>query len=317
MMPSVFQAISFASLLLTGVHAWGNEGHRAVGFIAMEFLAPKALDFVRSTLGKPYNGSLGPAATWADSVRRTPEYKWSGSWHFIDVEDKAPVSCGIVEARDCPSGCILTAIANYTNRVIDEDLSADQRLEALKFLTHFAGDIGQPLHAEGKEVGGNHILTKCGGLPMNLHAVWDVGIIKKHLKLNFADSSEAWIESLISGIQFGKYKSRTGEWLSCTSTTQLSRNSQAHEVDTTGTNAQTPITSNSLTFLECPLVWASDSNKYDCSAVFQFTSEDDLCDESSSYYAIAVDIIELQIAKQGYRLAAWLNALFDGEPYLP
>ncbi|PSR83860.1 hypothetical protein PHLCEN_2v5569 [Hermanssonia centrifuga] len=42
--------------------------------------------------------------------------------------------------------------------------------------------------------------------------------------------------------------------------------------------------------LECPLVWAKEANAYDC--------------------------IDLQLAKQGYRLAAWLNVIFDGSTNL-
>jgi hypothetical protein len=65
--------------------------------------------------------------------------------------------------------------------------------------------------------------------------------------------------------------------------------------------------------------------------VFNFTTGQDLC--TSSYYTGAVPIachfpseygsplipsqIETQIAKQGYRLAAWLNVLFDGSTHLP
>lgn len=70
-----------------------------------------------------------------------------------------------------------------------------------------------------------------------------------------------------------------------------------------------------ITPLQCPLVWAQDSNSFDCSLVFSYTTGSDLC--TSSYYTNAVPVIETQIAKQGYRLAAWLNVLFDGSVNLP
>lgn len=39
------------------------------------------------------------------------------------------------------------------------------------FIDHFLGDIGQPLHVEAFEVGGNDIDAICGGKKTNLHAV--------------------------------------------------------------------------------------------------------------------------------------------------
>lgn len=54
------------------------------------------------------------------------------------------------------------------------------------------------------------------------------------------------------------------------------------------------------------------------SFVWSYESFDDLCtDDINGYYSGAVPIIESQIAKQGYRLAAWLNVLFDGDTNLP
>ncbi len=49
--------------------------------------------------------------------------------------------------------------------------------------------------------------------------------------------------------------------------------------------------------------------------MFTYTADEDLC--TSSYYTAAVPVIDLQLAKQGYRLAAWLNVIFDGAPSLP
>ncbi|KAK7464100.1 hypothetical protein VKT23_006262 [Stygiomarasmius scandens] len=82
MLLSILSVLALANKVI----GWGDKGHSAVGYIAMEFLNPTATEFVKSTLGPDYNGSLGVAATWADSVRRTPEYKWSAGYHFVDAE---------------------------------------------------------------------------------------------------------------------------------------------------------------------------------------------------------------------------------------
>ena len=49
--------------------------------------------------------------------------------------------------------------------------------------------------------------------------------------------------------------------------------------------------------------------------MFSYSSGQDLC--TSSYYTKAKTVIDLQLAKQGYHLAAWLNVIFDGDTNLP
>ncbi|KAF8167864.1 nuclease Le1 [Crassisporium funariophilum] len=291
------------------VYGWGATGHQAVGYIAMQFLSPKALSFVKSSLGSTYSESLGPAATWADEVRSETAYKWSANLHYVDAEDNPPTSCSVSETRDCSNGqCILTAIANYTTRVVQTSLSAAQRQEALKFLDHFIGDIGQPLHVEALEVGGNDIDVTCSGASTNLHALWDTGMITKLLAANYGSSVTTWANSLATRIQTGNFKSSAASWISCSSTTSPVKRSIEDDIARI-------LNRRAITPLACPLVWAQDANTFDCSFVFKFSASQDLC--TSSYFTGAVPIIETQIAKQGYRLAAWLNVLFDGATNLP
>jgi len=266
---------------------------------------------VQTSLGSTYNESLGPAAIWADTVKFTDPFLWSQPLHFVDAEDDPPTSCSVSETRDCGSGdCILSAIANYTTRVVDTSLSAEQRQEALKFIDHFLGDIGQPLHVEAFEVGGNDIDTKCNGDSTNLHATWDTGMIETLLKAQYSDSVNTWADTLVTRIQTGEYKSLAASWISCSSTTTpVSRRSIEDDI----AGVLHPRTT--ITPLECPLVWAQEANAFDCTVVFNFTTSEDLC--TSSYFTQAVPVIEMQIAKQGFRLAAWLNVLFDGATNLP
>ncbi|TDL19510.1 nuclease Le1 [Rickenella mellea] len=320
------------SILLMGslpflgrVAAWGALGHQAVGYTAMEFLAPKALKFVQSTLSASDNHSLGPAATWADTVRSEAAFAFTAPFHFIDAEDDPEGgSCSVDETRDCgAAGCILTAIANYTIRVADTSLSATQRQEALKFIDHFLGDIGQPLHVEAFEVGGNDISAICGGSKTNLHAAWDTGMITTNLAANFGGSSQAWAASLVQEIQTGKFQSDAADWISCSSTTEpLSRRSALSQIINPGRSMKDEImetiasrATGKITPLACPLVWAKESNAFDCTDVFDFKTGQDLC--KGTYFTNALPIIELQIAKQGFRLAAWLNVIFDGATNLP
>jgi len=73
----------------------------------------------------------------------------------------------------------------YFKRVLgDKSASRDYRIEALKFIVHFVGDIHQPLHAIGEAKGGNgvHVTEfgsdRCGRYPCNLHSAWDSGLIE-------------------------------------------------------------------------------------------------------------------------------------------
>ncbi|KAI0808266.1 nuclease Le1 [Fomes fomentarius] len=348
-MRAALTAFFAIAICTTGAAAWGKLGHETIGYVAQHFLAPKALAFVQSSLGDTYNQSLGPAAPWADTVRYVKGYAgWSNPLHFVDAND-SPIngSCSVQETRDCGKGkCILTAIANYTTRVAQTSLDDQQRQDALKFLDHFLGDIGQPLHVENYEVGGNEIDTKCSGTKTSLHAAWDTGMVAKNIKENHSNTVETYAADLISRIETGSYKSLTRDWLNCTSTTQavsdltkrlldinvnsslvsvsvphtieddvkrlLARASAATSKTSTTSAAQPSAT---ITPLECPLVWARESNALCCSVVFTYTADEDLC--TSSYYTAAVPVIDLQLAKQGYRLAAWLNVIFDGASSLP
>ncbi|KAL1942204.1 hypothetical protein VTO73DRAFT_6268 [Trametes versicolor] len=324
-MRSFLIAAYAAAACTQSVAAWGTLGHQTVGYVAQEFLAPKALAFVKSSLGSTYNQSLGAAASWADSVRSLAAYRWSAPFHFVDAED-SPLSgsCSVQETRDCGSGgCILTAIANYTTRVAQTSLSAAQRQEALKFLDHFLGDIGQPLHVEAYEVGGNDISAKCSGKTTNLHAAWDTGMVSKNIDDNHGGTVTTYAADLVTKIKKGTFKSLTSDWLSCTSITKpaskrffLSDAPRDVEEDLHRMFSRAEdVSEASVTPLACPLVWAKESNSYCCSTVFTYTTGQDLC--TTSYFTKAVPVIDLQIAKQGYRLAAWLNVIFDGATNLP
>ncbi|KAF9258247.1 nuclease Le1 [Marasmius fiardii PR-910] len=304
---AVSLSLSILSSLPT-VSAWGAVGHEAVGYVAMQFLAPKALSFVQSSLGSQYDESLGVAATWADDVKGETAYKWSANLHFVDAEDDPPVSCSVNEQRDCANNlCILGAIANYTVRVVETSLSATQRQEALKFLDHFIGDIGQPLHVEAAAVGGNDIDVTCSGKSSNLHSVWDSGLITRLLSENYGNQVTTWANTLVTRIKTGTYKSSAESWISCSSTTSPAKRTVQEDISGL-------LRPRAITPLACPLVWAAESNAIDCSFVWSYTKFSDLCE--SAYYTSAVPIIETQIAKQGYRLAAWLNVLFDGSTEL-
>lgn len=68
----------------------------------------------------------------------------------MDTYDAPPRRCLANPSLDCKDGCVVSAIQNYTSRLLHTDAFKD---ESLKFLVHFMGDIHQPLHACGRDKG--------------------------------------------------------------------------------------------------------------------------------------------------------------------
>ncbi|KAF9516984.1 hypothetical protein BS47DRAFT_1371553 [Hydnum rufescens UP504] len=290
--------VSLASLCILpiSVLGWGNSGHKTIGYIAQAFLGPRTLAFVQNTLDSTYSGQLGPAAIWADQVKFTKGWTWSKPLHFVDAnDDPLGGSCSVSDSRDCGASCILSAITNYTSRVHDTTLPA-----------HFIGDIGQPLHCEAYKVGGNDITETFDGSSTELHAVWDTKIPEKTISIGFSGITD-YANSLITRIKSGDYASVAASWISCT---DPSLSQKRFDKPALGDFDHTiPMLPSKRTDLECPLVWAQDSNSLVCSTVFTGYQDPDL---GTTYYTNNAPIVDQQIAKSGYRLAAWLNTIFDG-----
>jgi len=160
-------------------YAWGPKGHRIVALIAEAHLTPAAKQAVADLLDvetDPRIKTLADAATWPDLIKGDrPETK---PWHFVDI---LIADNEYDETRDCAGGnCIIAKIAEFRATLRDHSASMEDRLEALKFITHFVGDLHQPLHcADNHDRGGNEVAVKWFGKKMNLHSVWDSGIIDR------------------------------------------------------------------------------------------------------------------------------------------
>jgi len=174
------------SLCLLGMspslYAWGPKGHRIVALIAESQLTDAAKQGIRDLLDTetdPRVTSLPDAAIWPDLIKGDrPETK---PWHFVDILITGRNQPNNVydQLRDCADGnCIIPKVDEFRAILKDQQASMSARLEALKFITHFIGDLHQPLHcADNHDKGGNDVKTKFFGKTMNLHSLWDSGII--------------------------------------------------------------------------------------------------------------------------------------------
>lgn len=156
--------------------AWGAEGHRIVAAIAADQLTLAAQAQVATLLGSnDAKAAMVAVSTWADEIRR--QRPNTAPWHFVDI----PVSAPSYDAdRDCRRGdCVVAQIERDARIVGDRQLVAPVRAEALRFLIHFVGDVHQPLHDEDNgDRGGNRVQVVLGRRHTNLHAVWDVDVVR-------------------------------------------------------------------------------------------------------------------------------------------
>ncbi|KAF2798560.1 hypothetical protein K505DRAFT_333332 [Melanomma pulvis-pyrius CBS 109.77] len=274
--------------LLPQVSAWGTLGHDTVAFIAQSFICNKTRAFAQNLLNDSSSSYLANVATWADTYRYTAEGSFSAPLHYIDALDNPPTSCNVDYERDCPEeGCIVSAIANYTVRVKTASLPLIERQKALKWIIHFLGDIHQPLHVENLEIGGNTIAVSFNGTSTNLHHIWDSNMPEKLIGGYALEDARNWAASLSTEITSGKYKSAAKGWLD-------------------GIDGADGVKS--------AMVWATDANARVCDVVVPEGAESVRGQElDGAYYDAAIPVIQLQIAKAGYRLAAWLSLIATGE----
>jgi nuclease S1 len=155
--------------------AWGAEGHRIVAAIAADELTPAARQDVEELLGGDASVAMVQASTWADEIR--PKRPDTAPWHFVDIPIQ---SNGYDPGRDCPADdCVVGQIDRGARIVADRQLAAPIRAEALRFLIHFVGDLHQPLHAaDNDDRGGNRLRVVLRQHRTNMHAVWDVDVVR-------------------------------------------------------------------------------------------------------------------------------------------
>lgn len=281
MLPFILLALT----ALKGTAAWGTLGHETIAYLAQSYVADSTASWAKAILADNSSSYLANIATWPDSYRYTDEGEFSAPFHYIDAEDDPPTSCGVDFERDCgDEGCIVSAIANYTQRVqATDDLPAQEINYALRFLVHFLGDITQPLHDEAFEVGGNDIDVTFNDEDTNLHHIWDTEMPEQLRGGYSLSDAKNWAENLTAEIESGKYADQAESWLK--------------GLDVTDAKASA-------------LVWATDANAFVCSVVMPDGADPlESGDLSTDYYDSAIGTIELQIAKGGYRLAAWLDAI--------
>ena len=181
----VFALVSVAIILVS----WGVTGHRAIGKIAADHLSPKAKAAVQDLLG---NSSLADIATWADEVRNQPEYRSTGPWHYVNLPLGLSYSEFQKKVEGMPEANVYSALLQQEQVLGSATTSREQKIEALKFIVHFVGDLHQPMHVSREEdKGGNTIQLNYEGKGTNLHSLWDSRLIE-HEGLTYEQIAEKY-----------------------------------------------------------------------------------------------------------------------------
>lgn len=179
----------------TAVHGLGEDGHRIVCEIAYHELSPKTRLKVATMIGRDVMAErFAEACIWADRAPKS-RYKDVVLWHFLAMDrDDATV-----DPDDCSTenGCLFIGIAHHSRILRDESEDTDRRLEALKFLGHWLGDLHSPLNiAASEDVYGKRIAVRTpSGRRTDMRHVWEVRLLVEYMEERFPPvrEDERWL----------------------------------------------------------------------------------------------------------------------------
>lgn len=198
--------------------AWRDDGHRIVCHIAFMELEPgPRREVVRLIKIDPANQLFEEGCIWADAVKYTT-HRETEPWHYMNLEPGDRT----VDMGDCAPdrGCLLSAIALHIGVLEDAGADDEARLQALKYLGHWLGDLHQPLHfGSAINRGGNnsHVIWQAMPGPVspalanpmetNLHKVWDDDILQAARMEPYRYAARLWMT--IEDAERAKWQSTT------------------------------------------------------------------------------------------------------------
>jgi S1/P1 Nuclease len=182
------KAILYLLFCLTTIQgfSWGPTGHRVTGWIAEQYLTPRAKAKLKLLLGQE---SLAIAATWMDEIRSDSTYNYTTDWHFVTI----PTGMKYEASTKNPHGDVIMTIERLIQEIKSHTLTPQQETEHIKMLIHLIGDIHQPLHVGfGDDQGGNKVKLKWFRNDSNLHRVWDSDMIDD-TKLSYTELAQSLV----------------------------------------------------------------------------------------------------------------------------
>jgi hypothetical protein len=208
------------------------------------------------------------------------------NWHFVDIPVEHTAT-SYDESRDCQldpakGDCVIHALDREVPKISDTALTPIPRAEAVKFVTHFIGDLHQPLHCSDRngDKGANDVKVTFFGQKVepgfhskwNLHAVWDAGLIDHagRTQAAYVTKLESWIaHQNVSALESGT----PTDWANEAHTAGVE-----HSYKNPGKSTDFPATGGKV---------------------------------GKPYYDANISVVDQQLAKAGVRLANVLNDALD------
>lgn len=185
-MNKIYNKILVALGMMSALTAypWGQKGHDTVAYIAECHLSPEAKAAAEELLD---GRSIVYYANWLDNASHTPEYSFSKTWHYKNIDEDETFETAKINEK----GDIVTALEKQISVLRDTTLSKEERSLALKMTVHLLGDIHQPLHlGHASDLGGNRWEVRYFKNPTNLHSVWDSKIVESAHKWSYSEWQE-------------------------------------------------------------------------------------------------------------------------------
>ena len=158
---------------VTDVFGWGQKGHDTVAYIAENHLSPEVAAKVTALLD---GHSLVYYANWMDNASHTPDYAFTSTWHYVNVDEEEQT---YAQSEKHPKGDVVVAINEIVSRLKNGGLSPERDKVDLMMLIHLVGDMHCPMHAGHKcDRGGNNIQVKYFHSNTKLHSVWDSKLVE-------------------------------------------------------------------------------------------------------------------------------------------
>ncbi|XBI96026.1 hypothetical protein VPH35_032367 [Triticum aestivum] len=189
----------------------------------------------------------------------------------------APIASVSVYARVFMS-CHPAFLYHCSEFLTESVENADNLTEALLFLSHFMGDIHQPMHVGfTSDMGGNSVNLRWFKHKSNLHHVWDREIILTVLAERYAKDMAAFRKDLQHNITKGSWSDESS-WKDCAD------------------------------LMSCPTKYATESIGLACKWGYDGVHDGDTLSED--YFGSRLPIVTRRIAQGGVRLAMFLNRAF-------
>ncbi len=194
------------SIETEGPGLWGFRAHKMICAIAWWDMEDDTRAAIHDLLDVDdrYERFI-ESCLWADEVRgRVALYdRWTTA-HYVNLPRGATAFS--VE-RDCANTfCVVEGILEARDVLSGSDEVNEERLDALRFLSHMMSDIHQPLHAGyADDRGGNDTKITFFGRETNLHAAWDWGFTEH--------TGKQWMD-YASELYFGISDEDRAEWAS-------------------------------------------------------------------------------------------------------